>query len=448
MRMYGVVVRTLVVGLAGALLIEGTPAGQELKGLLGLRGVSNDLLYGKDSPFQNSALQNLEETNNPSAEAATRLAAEMSAPTHETFTHTIKRGTTLSTLWRDLKGAPHALHSFISAFSNKRSSLKAGEVVSVTKKGDEILELRRDLGAGATLIVSPDSEGRYVPRVEQATISVRERKVTGTIMSSLVDAAKGVQLSYAVVDDFVDLFGSRVEFRKDLQPGDSFTVTFDERVLEDGRVLENGPIKAASLSLSGELYAVVRDVAQDGTVRYFDEKGEMPTKAFLRYPVQFTRISSVFSTARFHPVLHISRPHNGVDYSAPIGTPVRTVSDGVVVHAGYSSSTGNMIRISHDSRYTTEYMHLSKIAPSVRKGARVQRGAVIGNVGNTGLSSGPHLHFGLFDHGKYIDPMKAKVIQSAPAIKAPKAVLAMIDEMRKTHRTIAVASSNNSKKKA
>jgi murein DD-endopeptidase MepM/ murein hydrolase activator NlpD len=196
------------------------------------------------------------------------------------------------------------------------------------------------------------------------------------------------------------------------------------------------------------MFAVVRDVASDGTVRYFDEKGEMPTKAFLRYPVQFTRIGSMFSHARFHPVLKISRPHHGVDFSAPIGTPVRTVGDGTVVFSGYTPSTGYMVRIAHSSQYTTEYMHLSKISSDAKKGARVSRGSVIGALGNTGLSTGPHLHFGLFDRGKYVDPMKAKVIQVAPAIKAPKAVLAAIAEMKKTHKELALTVASSVKKRA
>jgi murein DD-endopeptidase MepM/ murein hydrolase activator NlpD len=196
------------------------------------------------------------------------------------------------------------------------------------------------------------------------------------------------------------------------------------------------------------MYAVVRYVAKDGAVRYFDEKGEMPTKSFLRYPVQFTRISSVFTHARFHPVLKISRPHNGVDFAAPIGTPVRTVGDGVVTFAGWNNGGGNMIRIAHDSRYTTEYMHLSKIAQGVKTGVRVARGSVIGALGNTGLSSGPHLHFGLFDRGSYVDPMKAKIIQSAPEIKAPQGVFTVIAEMRMAHKSIAVAAAGSIKKKA
>jgi len=409
---------------------------------------SHELLFGRESPFQNLSTEMASESV-ASVGVETEQGQSPETLNHpETFDHKVRRGTTLASLWRDIKGAPHAVSSFVSAFSSKHPTLKAGEVVSVTKKGDEVVEVRRDLGAGATLVVTGDSQVGYEPRVEQAKVNVRERKVIGTIESSLVDAARGIDLSYDVVDDFVDLFASRVEFRKDLQPGDTFTVMYTERVLEDGRVIGVGPIKAASLYLSGELYAVARDVAADGTVRYFDEKGQMPTKSFLRYPVQFTRISSVFSNARFHPVLHVSRPHNGVDFSAPTGTPVRAVGDGIVVYSGYTNSTGNMIRIAHDSRYTTEYMHLSRIAPNAKKGARVTRGSMIGNVGSTGLSSGPHLHFGLFDKGRYVDPMKSKIIQSAPTIKAPKAVLAMIAEMRKTHRTIAVAAAVTSKKKA
>jgi murein DD-endopeptidase MepM/ murein hydrolase activator NlpD len=451
MNVYSIAVRCVVVSLVGAVIIEGTPVGQRAKQRFLDRSSSLDLLYDQQSPFQSTALLTPEL---PGSVAAITQGAETTSsttvPTTEEFKHTVKKGTTLASLWKELKGAPHALGSFISAFSSKHPKLKAGEVFSVTRRGEEVVEVRRSLGAGATLVISGAPDGGYAPRIEQLAVRRTERKVSGTIYTSLVDAARGVDMPYSVVDDFVDLFGNRVEFRKDLQSGDSFTVLYDETRSEDGKLIATGEIKAASLFLSGEMYAVVRDVATDGTVRYFDERGEMPTKAFLRYPVQFTRIGSMFSTARFHPVLHINRPHNGVDFSAPIGTPVRTIGDGVVLFSGYNKSGGYMVKIAHDSRYTTEYMHLSKISQGVTKGSRVSRGSVIGAVGNTGLSSGPHLHFGLFDHGKYVDPMKAKIIQSAPAIKAPKAVLAMIAQMRKEHRKIAVAAASTgvTKKKA
>lgn len=448
MGIYSISVRAAVVVLAGAFVIKGTPVGQRLvQGLVPVRD-SERLLFDPASPFQTSALMSAEAPLTQDPPFLVPGSTDLKQDKVEEFKHTIKKGSTIASLWRDLKGAPRAVQSFIKAFSAKQPTLRAGEVLSVTRKGDEVVELRRELGDGATLIISSDGEEGYVPRIEQALVHSRDRKVSGTISSSLVEAARGIDMPYAVVDDFVDLFSNRVDFRKDLQPGDTFTVWFEEKRLDDGRVLSTGAIKAASISLEGTMYAVVRDIAADGTVRYFDEKGQMPTKSFLRYPVQFTRISSMFTHARFHPVLKVSRPHNGVDFAAPIGTPVRTVGDGIVLFAGWNKSGGNMVKIAHDSRYTTEYMHLSKIASNLKKGSRVIRGSVIGALGNTGLSSGPHLHFGLFDKGKYVDPMKAKIIQSAPDMKAPKAVYALIAEMKKTHQSIAVASAGSTKKKA
>lgn len=155
----------------------------------------------------------------------------------------------------------------------------------------------------------------------------------------------------------------------------------------------------------------------------------------------------MFTHSRFHPVLKISRPHNGVDFAAPQGTPVRTVGDGVIVHSGYGPSTGNMIRIQHNARYTTEYMHLHSIAKTARKGARINRGDVIGTVGQTGLSSGVHLHFGLFDKGKYIDPMKSKILDVPSEVRPPAAVLAMIEDLKKAHASVNVAVVRTSAKK-
>ena len=450
MNLHSTAYRGLIVGLVGTFIIQGTPVVQNLKARYLTSDSSNELLYSEESPFQANPLLFLE-ADTPQTPVTNAPQTAVLIPQdnlHEQFKHTVKKGSTLASLWRDIKGTPAKVNSFVKAFSGKFPSLRAGEVVQVTRKGDSILEVRREVGVGTTLIVSGDDDLGYTQRIEQALVHNRERKVSGVITSSLVDSARQSDLPYDIIDDFVDLFSSRVEFRKDLQSGDSCTVWYDDTHLDDGRVLSTGSIKAASLLLSGKMYAVVRDVAPNGVVRYFDERGEMPTKSFLRYPVQFSRISSMFSHARFHPVLNISRPHNGVDFAAPIGTPVRTVGDGVVVFAGYNRSGGNMVKIAHDSRYTTEYMHLSKITSNLKQGARVTRGSVIGALGNTGLSSGPHLHFGLFDKGKYVDPMKAKIIQSAPEIKAPKAVFAMIAEMKTIHQKITVAAASSNKKRA
>ena len=434
MNVYSKLTRGIAVCLLGAVVLKQTNLIQDARDLF-ISEDSTSLLYSKHSPFQNKSF--LTEV----VGVASLPLPPKESTDDEQFTLTIKRGDTLSSLWRDIKGAPEALHSFVKAFSKRHPKIRAGEKLEITRRGDEVVEVRRELGEGATLVISGDFDSGYAPRIEQAAISTRERSVSGTIFSSLVNSARNLDLPYSVVDDLVDLFGNRVEFRKDLRAGDTFTVLYDERSLENGEVVSTGPIKAASLLIQGDLYAVVRDEALDGTVRYFDEQGEMPTSSFLRYPVQFTRISSVFSKARFHPVLHRSRPHNGIDFAAPTGTPVRVVGDGKVIFSGYKRSTGYMVRVQHNDRYTTEYMHLSKIASSARVGVRVSRGSVIGKVGSTGLASGPHLHYGMFDKGRYIDPMKAKVIQTGPAIKAPRAVHAMLAKIRKEHQSISVAAS-------
>jgi murein DD-endopeptidase MepM/ murein hydrolase activator NlpD len=186
-------------------------------------------------------------------------------------------------------------------------------------------------------------------------------------------------------------------------------VHYEEKVSQDGAVRIPGAIQAASITSDGKMFVAIRHVGKDGKARYYNEKGEPLGSFFLRYPLQFTRISSTFSTARFHPVLKIRRPHNGVDFAAPIGTPVRSVADGVIAVAAYRGGSGKMVQIKHGSRWQTAYLHLSKIASHLRPGVRVSRGEVIGNVGTTGLSTGPHLHFSLYDNGRYVDPMNAKL---------------------------------------
>ncbi|MCB0334600.1 MAG: M23 family metallopeptidase, partial [Bdellovibrionales bacterium] len=143
--------------------------------------------------------------------------------------------------------------------------------------------------------------------------------------------------------------------------------------------------------------------------RYYDEAGESIGNYFLRYPVRFSRISSVFSTSRFHPILQRRKVHNGVDFAAPTGTPVRSVADGIVLSASYNRASGNMVKIRHTNKYSTAYLHLSRIAKGLRKGQRVKRGEVIGAVGSTGYATGPHLHYSLYENGRYVDPMKTKL---------------------------------------
>jgi murein DD-endopeptidase MepM/ murein hydrolase activator NlpD len=441
--------RVSIVLLGGVLIVTTSRPGQRFLRALDVRHASDSILYGADSPFH---------TLNGTYEEPLRTNIIVQSPVNpfsnpaddnEEATHTVAKGSTLTSLWGAIKGAPKAAADFAKAFTKhgkSNASLRAGEVLEVRRKDGEVVEVRRSLNFGDTMVIEGHPDSGYTSRIEKARINIRERRASGTIYSSLTDSASNASVPYDVVDDFVDLLGERVEFNKDLQPGDTFTISYDEKVTEDGQIIDVGSIKSASLVIRGKMYAVVRDVGKGGTVRYFNEKGEIPTKGFLRYPVKYTRISSMFSNARFHPVLKVKRPHHGVDFSAPTGTPVRSVGEGTVVFAGYSASGGNMVRIAHGSRYTTEYMHLSRITKGLRKGSHTDRGSVIGAVGSTGLSSGPHLHYALFDKGKYVDPMRAKISSDPGPIKAPPAVMAALDAMKKEHESVALSAPERKRK--
>lgn len=207
------------------------------------------------------------------------------------------------------------------------------------------------------------------------------------------------------------IFAWQIDFYH-LQPGDNFKVIYEE-LLVDSALYGIGKIKGAYFSQNGkEFYAI--PFVQDSVHQYFDEDGNSLRKAFLKAPLEFGRISSRYSRSRLHPVLKVRRPHLGVDYAAPVGTPVRSTGDGIVVGAGYSKGNGRFVKIRHNSVYTTMYLHLSRFAKGINKGTNVRQGEVIGYVGSTGLSTGPHLDYRFYVNGKPVDPLRVEVPPSHP----------------------------------
>jgi murein DD-endopeptidase MepM/ murein hydrolase activator NlpD len=207
------------------------------------------------------------------------------------------------------------------------------------------------------------------------------------------------------------IFAWQIDFYH-LQKGDKFKVIFEELFIDD-KFFAIGQIKAAYFNHNKkEFYAI--PFTQDSVFQYFDENGNSLRKAFLKAPLEFGRISSRYSKSRLHPVLKTHRPHLGVDYAAPIGTPVRTTGDGFVSEVGYNKGSGKFIKIKHNSVYTTMYLHLSKFANGVKKGASVRQGQVIGYVGSTGLATGPHLDYRFFVNGNPVDPLKVELPPSHP----------------------------------
>ena len=226
---------------------------------------------------------------------------------------------------------------------------------------------------------------------------------SGTIETSLWYAVKNGGLPPSLTNELSEIFAWTVDFFG-LQKGDNFKVIYEEFFI-DGQSYGTGRIYGAQFNRTGSSITAIPFI-QDGRESFFDVDGNSLRKAFLKAPLQFSRISSHFSSARMHPILRIIRPHYGVDYAAPVGTPVRSIGDGRITSATNEGGSGRMVRIQHNSVYATAYLHLSRFGDGVYPGALVKQGDIIGFVGTSGLSTGPHLDFRFYKNGSPVDPLK------------------------------------------
>jgi len=242
-------------------------------------------------------------------------------------------------------------------------------------------------------------------------VIAKESQKSAVIDQSLYVSLMNAEATPELAIKLSQIFAWQIDFYH-LQKGDSFKVIYDELYVDD-KFFAIGTIKAAHFTHRGkDFYAI--PFTQDSVSQYFDENGNSLRKAFLKAPLEFSRISSRYSKSRLHPVIKTRRPHLGVDYAAPVGTPIRTAGDGIVQEAGYNKGAGKFIKIRHNSVYTTMYLHLSRYATRIKKGTKVQQGQVIGYVGSTGLSTGPHLDYRFFVNGNPVDPLKVEVPPSHP----------------------------------
>ncbi len=327
--------------------------------------------------------------------------------------HTIRKGETLAQIWQRygaLKIDTHKAEKAIKQNGMPKLNLREGDSLELALAPQGGIQRMKSFQKDGSIIVVNGLPGNdYYSDIQRPEIKETEKIVSGTIFSSLAESARDAQIPFSLIDDLVDLLGERIVFHKDMQPGDTFTIIYDHRSVKNGIELDPGPIKAVSISTNGKFYAAIRYMGKDGKAHYYNEKGTLIGDYFLRYPVQFTRVTSVFTDNRLHPILKISRPHRGIDFAAPTGTPVRAVADAVVDRAGYFGNSGNTIRLRHNSSYSTAYLHLSRISSDVKSGSRVSRGQIIGYVGTTGLSTGPHLHFEMLKNTKHINPLSSEL---------------------------------------
>jgi murein DD-endopeptidase MepM/ murein hydrolase activator NlpD len=279
------------------------------------------------------------------------------------------------------------------------------------RKAAELSLLKPELPIDPSEMLVPreDSSGWAVMHAA-APLERRVRTAAGEIVTTFARAAAAAGVPEVVVSQVADVLGWEFDFTKDLEPGARFRIAYEERVQHGARI--DGRLLAAEIQSGGKWHDVYYFAPERGQAGYYDGDGRALGTAFLRYPVAYTRISSGFMARRFHPVLRVHRPHYGVDFAAPIGTPVRAVASGIVERAGWYGGNGRFVKLRHDAAHKTGYAHLSGIAPGIRAGMLVTKGQTIGYVGMSGRATGPHLHFAMYIDGRYADPLKAELPRS------------------------------------
>jgi murein DD-endopeptidase MepM/ murein hydrolase activator NlpD len=301
--------------------------------------------------------------------------------------------------------------------------LRPGRPLTVETADDGRLRtLRFATGGGDRLSVVRDGE-RFTATTAPAPMEIRWKMASGEIRSSLFGAADAAGLPDAVTLQVAEVFAGDIDFYHDLQRGDRFAVVYEMRYL-DGEPVGPGRIVAAEFDNRGKTLRAFLWRGDDGGESYYAENGAPMRKAFLRSPMELSRVTSGFSAARFHPILQTWRAHKGVDYAAPIGTPVRATGSGKVRFAGTQGGYGSVVEVQHQGALSTLYAHLSRIAPQVRAGARVGQGDVIGYVGQTGWATGPHLHYEFRVANDQRDPLTVALPSGEPLAATQRAAFA------------------------
>lgn len=300
------------------------------------------------------------------------------------------------------------------------------DVRSIRSGNDYVLFCDRDSNSRARyLVYEHDPTTSYIFSFADSlnitlfrkSITSEVKYVSGTIETSLWDAMINGGMHPTLAVDLSEIFAWTVDFFG-LQKGDNFKVIFEELYI-DGKPLGSGKIFGAQFNRSGTSISAIPFI-QDNKESFFDSNGNSLRKEFLKAPLKFSRISSHFSSARMHPILRIVRPHYGVDYAAPVGTPVHSIGDGRIISATNGGGEGRMVRIQHNSVYATAYMHLSKFGDGVAAGKFVRQGDIIGYVGTSGLSTGPHLDFRFYKNGSPVDPLKIDAPPAEPISETNK----------------------------
>ena len=332
-------------------------------------------------------------------------------------TATIKSGDNLSLLFDRNNLSPQELYKVTSnkTAAKQFKHLFPGDEIKLRIDENKLTELSYefDLGKSLHMVRNEDS---FEAEIIERPLEYRTRQATGSIENSLFLSAQAAGLSDKLTMELAGIFGWDIDFALDIRQGDNFAVIYEE-VFLDGEKVRDGNIVAAAFTNRGKSFEAIRYTDSNNRTDYYSADGHSMRKAFLRTPVDFSRISSRFNLKRKHPVLNRIRAHKGVDYAASRGTPIKATGDGKIIHRGKKGGYGSTVIIQHGSSYSTLYAHMSNYARGIRTGSRVKQGQVIGYVGSSGLATGPHLHYEFRVNGSVRNPLTVKLPDAQPLSK-------------------------------
>ncbi|HQR51010.1 MAG TPA: peptidoglycan DD-metalloendopeptidase family protein [Methylophilaceae bacterium] len=408
-------------------ILAQNPIAQERKlRLRWLLGVSSIPLFGIITAFgiapqtadQNIPVATVVENISLPAQSA---AIDTAIPMNHSYWQAdqVRKDDTLGSLLERLNIRNNDAIDFLRHASEARglaSQLRPGRnILAKTSEDGTLHELHYQLSADTSMSVKL-IDGVYQAEQNQIALENRTQMGSAEIHSSLFAATDDAGIPDSVAMQLVEIFSSDIDFHLDLRKGDHFSVVY-EGSYNNGELVKAGRVLAAEFINDGNTYQAVLYQGEDGQSNYYTPNGKSLHKAFLRSPLEFSRISSGFSLARFHPVLQKFRAHKGVDYAAPTGTGVKATADGTVAFVGTQGGYGNVIMLQHQGGATTVYGHLSRFAPGLRNGQKIAQGEIIGQVGMSGMATGPHLHYEFRVNGVHRDPLKV-ALPNVPPIAA------------------------------
>ena len=358
----------------------------------------------------------------PPAPPAASPAAAPAGPVVRETEVTVSAGDTLERIFRAQGLDPAELAALRAdpALRPRMDRLRPGDLLRFTTEDGRLARLERPLSLSETLVATRTADAAFKVELQVEPLERSVRTAGATITGSLFRSAQEAGISDAMALRIADIFRWDIDFVLDIRPGDSFRVVH-EVLSRDGRTVGEGELLAVEFVNQGETYRAVRWAPEGGKPDYYTPEGRSLRKAFLRAPLEFTRVSSRFNLYRRHPILNRMRAHRGVDYAAPVGTPVKAAGSGKVAFVGIKGGYGKVVELAHPGGVRTVYGHLSAFARGLRPGQSVSQGQLIGKVGMTGLATGPHLHYEYLLNGVHKDPQKVPLPKAEPVPASLKA---------------------------